>query len=593
MQRTVKEGIPEGMKMTLNGAGKKLNMFEFFKGTGSVGKVARKLGYNVVSLDLESKYTPDIEANILNWDYKQWAEENKFIPDYVWASPPCNTFSTLAYRLKERDTKTAEPKSERAKEGTAILRKTIEIIKYFQKKNPKLLYTIENPRGMMRHDAEIKKLPNRETTLYALYGDFKRKPTDFWSNFPMKLKPHTDKYDKKKVIGNLANLPTLEERYSIPSRLVKAILLRAKESYGSEPAMKGAGFFGDLWDSAKRAVSSTVDVVKTRVSDTVSSIRNVLAGKAPRERLSPSIRRLLGEIGDMPIVALRVRREPIQSALNSALNIISFGAWNSVRQKYQYDKFFHLQLECTVQVSNQDNLTRKYILEKNAVIELTVASNPNNDTETIVVPLDVGVTLNSLLEGAKRWLGTDFYKYDPFFSNCQDFVSALLRGSGLGNEEVFKFVKQPIDELIKEVPSWTGKIARALTDAGGIVDTVMYGQGKSKPMPKFAKQLEALGIKPVDYLAMAQKNAHKAGLAYNLLSFSTDDKHKLQIPNADGKIIRFGASGLKDYLLYSMTRDAKADRHRSNYRKRAMKIKGNWAEDPYSPNSLALSVLWS
>jgi hypothetical protein len=112
-------------------------------------------------------------------------------------------------------------------------------------------------------------------------------------------------------------------------------------------------------------------------------------------------------------------------------------------------------------------------------------------------------------------------------------------------------------------------------------------------MPKFAKQLEALGIKPVDYLAMAQKNAHRAGLAHNMLSFSTDDKHKLQIPNVDGKIIRFGASGLKDYLLYSMTRDAKADQRRSNYRKRAMKIKGDWAKDPYSPNSLAISVLWS
>lgn len=357
--------------------------------------------------------------------------------------------------------------------------------------------------------------------------------------------------------------------------------------------VKGAGFFGDLWDSTKRTVSSTVDAVKTRVSDTVSSIRNVLADKAPRDRLPPSVRRLLSKIGDMPIVALRVRREPIQSALNSALNIISFGAWNTVRQKYQYDKFFHLQLECTIQISNQDNLTKKYILEKNAVIELTVASNPTSDTETIVVPLNVGVTLNSLLEGAKKWLGTDFLKYDPFFSNCQDFVSALLRGSGLGNDEVFMFVKQPIDELIKEVPSWTGKVARALTDAGGVVDTVMYGQGKSKPMPKFAKQLEALGIKPIDYLAMAQKNAHKAGLAYNLLSFSTDNKHKLQIPNAEGKIVRFGASGLKDYLLYSMTHDEKADQRRSNYRKRAMKIKGDWSEDPYSPNSLALSVLWA
>lgn len=37
------------------------NFFELFKGSGSVGKVASKLGYNVISLDFDPIYTPDIE----------------------------------------------------------------------------------------------------------------------------------------------------------------------------------------------------------------------------------------------------------------------------------------------------------------------------------------------------------------------------------------------------------------------------------------------------------------------------------------------------------------------------------------------------
>jgi hypothetical protein len=397
--------------------------------------------------------------------------------------------------------------------------------------------------------------------------------------------------------AGIAGKNVAEDKYGLDKNLFvgkgKAItvLVRARRKYNFP--MKGAGFFGDLWNATKRTVSSGLDVVKTGIFNAVSSVSNVLAGKAPRERLPPSVRRLLAQIGDLPIVELYLRRDPIQSALNTALNVISFGAWNSVRQKYQYDKFFHLQLECVIQVSNQDFLDKRYTLEKNAVIELHPSANATKDTEMLSVPLNGGITLNSLLENAKVIMGKNYYLYDAFDNNCQDFVMALLTGSGLGNKVMYDFIKQPIDELIKEVPSWTGKIARALTDAGGVVDTIMYGQGKSKPMPKFAKQLEALGIKPVDYLAMAQKNAHKAGLAYNMLSFSTDDKHKLQIPNADGKIIRFGASGLKDYLIYSTIHDAKADQRRSNYRKRAMKIKGDWAKDPYSPNSLAISVLWS
>jgi site-specific DNA-cytosine methylase len=203
-----------------------LKMFELFKGTGSVGKVATKNGFDVVSLDFDPIYTPDIETDILKWDYKKWASNNNFYPSYIWASPPCNTFSPLAYPLKERDTKTAKPFSERAKIGTKILYKTLEIIKYFISKNPKMLFTIENPRGMMRKDLKMLKLPNRETTLYCLYGDFKKKPTDFWSNFEMNL--NENKQCKNKTIP-VVDLPNIEQRYSIPSKLIKKILEKAKK----------------------------------------------------------------------------------------------------------------------------------------------------------------------------------------------------------------------------------------------------------------------------------------------------------------------------------------------------------------------------
>lgn len=201
----------------------KPKMFELFKGTGSVGKVAYRMGFDVVSLDFDPIFTPDIETDILEWNYKKWAKDNKFIPDFIWASPPCNTYSILAYTFKERDTKTAEPLSKRAKQGTAILYKTLEIIRYFKRQNPNMLFVIENPKGMMRLDKKMLNL-HRETTLYCLYGDFKRKPTDFWSNFDMELDTTTKEcpYKVKKVV----DLP-LEQRYSIPSKLVKQILGKA------------------------------------------------------------------------------------------------------------------------------------------------------------------------------------------------------------------------------------------------------------------------------------------------------------------------------------------------------------------------------
>lgn len=210
------------------GRGKKqYKLLELFKGTGSVGKVANKMGMNVISLDNMKKYEPDILTDILDWDYKKFHGETGYIPDFIWASPPCNTFSTLAYAFKERDTKTAEPFSERAKIGTKILYKTLQIIQYFMKLNPNLLFVIENPRGMMRLDKKMKRLM-RETTLYCLYGDEKRKPTDFFSNIQLDLEDPKQKCPNKPIPVKYF---CLNQRYAIPSKLIKSILEQLINEY--------------------------------------------------------------------------------------------------------------------------------------------------------------------------------------------------------------------------------------------------------------------------------------------------------------------------------------------------------------------------
>ena len=196
-------------------------LLELFKGSGSVGKVAVKVGYSVVSVDLDPIYTPDIETDILEWDYKKV----DFIPDYIWASPPCNTYSPLVYPLKERDTKTAKPFSERAKIGTKILYKTLEIINYFKSKNPNLCYCIENPRGMMRKEKRMIEQPFRQTTYYCYYGGKKLKPTDFWSNYPLGLK-EIDGFCKNYV--RVQDLTDIKDRYSIPPKLIIIIVIKIK-----------------------------------------------------------------------------------------------------------------------------------------------------------------------------------------------------------------------------------------------------------------------------------------------------------------------------------------------------------------------------
>ena len=203
----------------------KFNLLELFKGTGSVGKVAKD-NFNIISLDYDNKFTPDINIDILNWDYKKHYKDTNFLPNVIWASPPCNTFSPLAYALKERNITNANPISERAQQGTNILYKTLEIIQFYKKKNPNLLYIIENPLGMMRRDRKMKKIPFMTLTYYCFYQDNRYKPTNFWSNFELKLKTGKPKEcfkNGRKLVRVARDIP-LRDRYIIPHLLVEDII---------------------------------------------------------------------------------------------------------------------------------------------------------------------------------------------------------------------------------------------------------------------------------------------------------------------------------------------------------------------------------
>jgi hypothetical protein len=52
------------------------------------------------------------------------------------------------------------------------------------------------------------------------------------------------------------------------------------------------------------------------------------------------------------------------------------------------------------------------------------------------------------------------------------------------------------------------------------------------------------------------------------------------------KLISFGNINYEDYSFHL------DDRRRDNYLKRASNIRGNWHSNPYSPNNLAINLLW-
>ncbi len=161
-----------------------MKCLDLFSGTGSVAKVLREKNHEVITLDIDGK--SDINVDILEWDYTKYPVGHF---DYIHASCPCDTFSTLNYsnlgrRLKciNMEVFTREILEDRIQKiGLPVLYKTLEIINYF---NPKF-YTIENPAySQMRKYID---LPNTIVD-YCKYGFPYKKPTRIWNNFNFKGK---------------------------------------------------------------------------------------------------------------------------------------------------------------------------------------------------------------------------------------------------------------------------------------------------------------------------------------------------------------------------------------------------------------------
>jgi hypothetical protein len=92
-----------------------VRVLELFAGTQSVGKVARDLSFEVVSLDRDMD--ADIKTDIMDCDYTQY-EPKHF--DVIWASPPRTEY------IRARTTGVRDIWG-----ANAIVQQTPDIIEYF------------------------------------------------------------------------------------------------------------------------------------------------------------------------------------------------------------------------------------------------------------------------------------------------------------------------------------------------------------------------------------------------------------------------------------------------------------------------------
>lgn len=340
--------------------------------------------------------------------------------------------------------------------------------------------------------------------------------------------------------------------------------------------LSGSGLFDSLVKGAKAIIG--------RVSDIAKGIRR---------DYPPDVRVLLAEISNKPIIAMNIRRDPIRSFLNTAINLITLGKWNQARKDYAYDKVFHLGVEFELGDG------RVYVAEKNQTLNIAPTLPSDKDTERLPVKLPATpLTVGEMLAKTQAVQGDRYFLYDAFDNNCQDWIVDLLTANGLSTPENTAFVKQPLEGVLRTLPGYTSKVARVATDLGALASVAIKGRGRARPHPAFSKQLKEVGIKPSEYLGAVRSMAAENGYNPEDVSFSDNSEQKIAIKRPDGGISRAGRVGYGDFTLYRYMETHKkappgtAAKKRDTFRKSHNKIKGDWKADKFSPNSVALNVLW-
>lgn len=248
-----------------------MRVLVLFDGNGCISKTLKAMGYDVKALDILPLEHIDLPMDVMDFVPQLLGD---WVPDMVWGSPPCETFSivtarkgggNLYYQTIKRDGKVTSiyprqdfesdkrfkklsdvdrntlKKKVRSKQlqHLGFVQKTVEIIEHYTKLNPKLVWFIENPAtGLIRHQLKglLDNMVENKTT-YCMYGCDYRKETSVFSNRKLTLgfcpkhkKGVTDlcgghndslqqRYDHRaQAKGVVSNLSYLERSY-IPERL--------------------------------------------------------------------------------------------------------------------------------------------------------------------------------------------------------------------------------------------------------------------------------------------------------------------------------------------------------------------------------------
>ena len=148
-------------------------------------------------------------------------------------------------------------------------------------------------------------------------------------------------------------------------------------------------------------------------------------------------------------------------------------------------------------------------------------------------------------------------------------------------------ITSALGDIVGQIPEIGKPLEMGLKGVSGLMS--LGGGALSRA---FSVQLKKAGLTPAEYLRKAKKAAKAHGYKNIAIDFANDDVHKLVVCDEKGKQHKFGRVGYNDFIILSKSSADNADKSRLRFHASHSKLKGNWRADPFSPNNLALRILW-
>jgi hypothetical protein len=207
----------------------------------------------------------------------------------------------------------------------------------------------------------------------------------------------------------------------------------------------------------------------------IDTLKHILKPASKYNNLST---RTLKAYGECTIEKLVVMRTPLQSFVDKALKLISFGKFNP--KKYGFDELFHTGL--LVSVVCPDATRKVVVIEKNEVLNISTKFKINAKSQKMDIATPAKFkTLREFMDKAEQSVSPKvFYQYDPFKNNCQDFMKIVLTANGLYTPALGKFINQDLTKLVED-NAGVAKFSKGVTDLAGVISRVR-GKGDEESM---------------------------------------------------------------------------------------------------------------